>query len=164
MLDNSGFLDYITRLNYSNSFKVFILSLIGSCETALIIILGGMDILSKVLLIVIILELVTYGILDYVKYKSYRKISNLKLLRKLLIILTVGLAVLIDILIKEYGGNLGIKLASWASIRTYVILHWVCREGIDTLDNIDSIGNTTGKWNSPTLLKDIFSKLNKNKK
>lgn len=161
MIEETESISIFARLNYGNSFKVFILSLIGTCETSLMIILGGMDSIAKILLITIVLEVITTMVLDYVKNGYFRNVNNFKLIRKFLIILTVGLSVLADTLISQCG--LGIKLGDMLSLRTYTMLHWICIEGINTLDNIDKIGETTGKWSSPTLLKDIYKKFSKKK-
>lgn len=111
--------------------KELVKSGLGAILTTLIYLLGGIDIALKSLLILIVIDYLTgVGMAIYNK-KLNSKIGAKGIIKKVMYLLVVAVAVVIDNLTGESG-----------VIRTLVIYFFVANEGISIIENL-------GKMNIP---------------
>lgn len=109
--------------------KETICVLVGSITTALVYLLGGIDVALNCLLIAIVLDYVS-GIIKAFNNKTLSSRIGLRgLLKKIGILIIVMLAVLID----RVTGNTG-------AIRTLVLYYFVANEGLSIIENLGQAG------------------------
>lgn len=109
--------------------KESICVLLGAITTALIYLLGGIDVALNCLLIAIALDYVS-GIIKAFNNKTLSSRIGLRgLLKKIGILIIVMLAVLID----RVTGNTG-------AIRTLVLYYFVANEGLSIVENLGQAG------------------------
>lgn len=109
--------------------KETICVLVGSITTALVYLLGGIDVALNCLLIAIALDYVS-GIIKAFNNKTLSSRIGLRgLLKKVGILIIVMLAVLID----RVTGNTG-------AIRTLVLYYFVANEGLSIIENLGQAG------------------------
>lgn len=109
--------------------KETICVLVGSITTALVYLLGGIDVALNCLLIAIALDYVS-GIIKAFNNKTLSSRIGLRgLLKKIGILIIVMLAVLID----RVTGNTG-------AIRTLVLYYFVANEGLSIIENLGQAG------------------------
>lgn len=125
--------------------NVSILSFFKGCFVAagltLAYFLGGWDVFLQILLIVITIDILTGYILSGINHKMSSKVNFSGLLRKVLILMVVGLAVALDTVL-----GLG---EPW--IRSAVVIWYICYEGLSILENCEGAGLPL-----PTWLKDLL--------
>lgn len=109
--------------------KETICVLVGSITTALVYLLGGIDVALNCLLIAIALDYVS-GVIKAFNNKTLSSRIGLRgLLKKIGILIIVMLAVLID----RVTGNTG-------AIRTLVLYYFVANEGLSIVENLGQAG------------------------
>lgn len=102
---------------------------VGSITTALVYLLGGIDVALNCLLIAIALDYVS-GVIKAFNNKTLSSRIGLRgLLKKIGILIIVMLAVLID----RVTGNTG-------AIRTLVLYYFVANEGLSIIENLGQAG------------------------
>ena len=103
--------------------------LLGAITTALVYLLGGIDVALNCLLIAIVLDYVS-GVIKAFNNKTLSSRIGLRgLLKKIGILIIVMLAVLID----RVTGNTG-------AIRTLVLYYFVANEGLSIVENLGQAG------------------------
>ncbi len=103
--------------------------LLGAITTALIYLLGGIDVALNCLLIAIALDYVS-GVIKAFNNKTLSSRIGLRgLMKKIGILIIVMLAVLID----RVTGNTG-------AIRTLVLYYFVANEGLSIIENLGQAG------------------------
>lgn len=103
--------------------------LLGAINTALIYLLGGIDVALNCLLIAIALDYVSGVIKAFTNKTLSSRIGLRGLLKKIGILIIVMLAVLID----RVTGNTG-------AIRTLVLYYFVANEGLSIVENLGQAG------------------------
>lgn len=114
---------------YNENMKEVYCTILASCATAIIYLLGGFDVALNCLLIAIVLDYISGLIKAYNNKVLSSKIGFRGILKKVGILVIVALGVLVD----RITGNSG-------SIRSLVIYYFVANEGLSIIENLGQAG------------------------
>lgn len=114
---------------YNEIMKEVFCTILASCATTLVYLLGGFDVALNCLLIAIVLDYISGLIKAYNNKVLSSKIGFRGILKKVGILVIVALGVLVD----RITGNSG-------AVRSLVIYYFVANEGLSIIENLGQAG------------------------